>query len=252
MMPPTTAAASLPSAAGLEAVAAEARATAEINFVGTALALAAFLPLLASSSKSPALHHLSSVAATIAAPSRCLYSATKAAALMAVESARVECEGAGVRFFCKLMAVLSSANISSSPGYDQQRVPNQDSILQRRRQLRGTQGRQRRMDGKPPPRPGEGRRRHPHQPRPSPRTLPTHSLSAVFMAIWPMPSTKAGLLPPLHVQARHAAEPHATGVSLRRTQRSQEVRTAALASCEPSLGDALQVCLEAWVRLRMA
>jgi NAD(P)-dependent dehydrogenase (short-subunit alcohol dehydrogenase family) len=105
---PTTAAASLPSANGLEAVAAEARACAEINFVGTALALAAFLPVLASSSKSPALHHLSSVAAAIAAPSRCLYSATKSAALMAVESARVECEGAGVRFFSLLPGTIDN------------------------------------------------------------------------------------------------------------------------------------------------
>lgn len=112
----TTAASSLPSAAGLEAVAAEARAASEINFVGTALALAAFLPLLASSSKSPALHHLSSVAATIAAPSRCLYSATKAAAYMAVESARVECEGAGVRFFCKLAGIAPKLTSGLLPG----------------------------------------------------------------------------------------------------------------------------------------
>lgn len=41
------------------------------------------------------------MAATIAAPTRALYSATKAAAFMAVESCRVECEGSGVRFFCK-------------------------------------------------------------------------------------------------------------------------------------------------------
>lgn len=29
-----------------------------------------------------------------------MYSATKGAALMAVETCRVECEGTGVRFFC--------------------------------------------------------------------------------------------------------------------------------------------------------
>jgi NADP-dependent 3-hydroxy acid dehydrogenase YdfG len=59
------------------------------------------LPLLASTSNAPVLHHLSSVAATVPAPSRTIYAATKAAALMAVESCRVECEGCGVRFFCK-------------------------------------------------------------------------------------------------------------------------------------------------------
>lgn len=116
-------ASNLPTHGGLEAVAAEARACSEINFVGTVLALAAFIPLLAVSSASPVVHHLSSVAATIAAPSRCLYSATKAAALMAVESARVECEGAGVRFFCKTppdTADLPSCRVrsttSSAPG----------------------------------------------------------------------------------------------------------------------------------------
>ncbi|BEI93041.1 uncharacterized protein CcaverHIS019_0506690 [Cutaneotrichosporon cavernicola] len=98
----------LPTGAGLEALAAEARACSEINFVGTVLALAAFIPVLIVSSASPAVHHLSSVAATIAAPRRCIYSATKAAALMAVESARVECEGAGIRFFSLLPGTIDN------------------------------------------------------------------------------------------------------------------------------------------------
>lgn len=99
---------SLPAKAGLDALAIEARACGEINYVGTVLALATFLPLLASTSPSPAVHHLSSVAAAIAAPSRCLYSATKAAAYMAVESARVECEGMGVRFFSLLPGTIDN------------------------------------------------------------------------------------------------------------------------------------------------
>lgn len=108
-----------PSQKGMEAVAAEARACGEVNYVGTVLALACFvcppfllcftpdaqLPLLASTSRSPVLHHLSSVAATIPAPCRAIYSATKAAAFMAVESCRVECEGSGVRFFCELSTI---------------------------------------------------------------------------------------------------------------------------------------------------
>ena len=107
----------LPNENGLDRVAKEARACGEVNYVGTVLALACFvgiitaflavfstdrqLPMLASTSKSPVLHHLSSVAATIPAPCRAIYSATKAAAFMAVESCRVECEGSGVRFFCQ-------------------------------------------------------------------------------------------------------------------------------------------------------
>ncbi|KAL7421098.1 hypothetical protein Q5752_003982 [Cryptotrichosporon argae] len=98
----------VPTAAGLDALAAEARALSEINYVGTVLALACFLPLLASASPSPAVHHLSSVAATIPAPRRALYSATKAAALMAVEACRVECAGAGVRFFSLLPGTIDN------------------------------------------------------------------------------------------------------------------------------------------------
>ncbi|ORY33048.1 hypothetical protein BCR39DRAFT_520919 [Naematelia encephala] len=98
----------LPSLDGLENVAKEARACAEINYVGTVLSLACFLPLLASSSISPALHHLSSVAADVPAPVRTIYSATKAAALMAVESCRVECEGCGVRFFSLLPGTIDN------------------------------------------------------------------------------------------------------------------------------------------------
>ncbi|OCF32452.1 hypothetical protein I316_05878 [Kwoniella heveanensis BCC8398] len=88
-----------PSRDGLQRVADEARALSEVNYVGTVLALACFLPLLASTSRSPAVHHLSSVAATVPAPHRVIYAATKAAGLAAVESCRVECEGCGVRFF---------------------------------------------------------------------------------------------------------------------------------------------------------
>ncbi|KAL1407509.1 hypothetical protein Q8F55_006942 [Vanrija albida] len=99
---------SLPTKEGLENVVKELRALNEINIVGTVLSLATFLPLLASSSESPAVHHLSSVSATIPAPMRCLYSATKAGAYMAFEAARVECEGAGVRFFSLLPGTIDN------------------------------------------------------------------------------------------------------------------------------------------------
>ncbi|WVQ73780.1 hypothetical protein IAR50_003360 [Cryptococcus sp. DSM 104548] len=88
-----------PSLDGMKAIEHEAKAVSHVNYLGTVLSLSCFLPLLASTSKSPALHHLSSVAATVPAPHRVIYAATKAAALQAVESARVECEGCGVRFF---------------------------------------------------------------------------------------------------------------------------------------------------------
>ncbi|KAK8844028.1 hypothetical protein IAR55_006822 [Kwoniella newhampshirensis] len=96
---PSSTGLAIPTKEGLDVVAAEARALAEVNYLGTVLALACFLPLLASTSVSPALHHLSSVAATVPAPHRVIYAATKAAGLQAIESCRVECEGCGVRFF---------------------------------------------------------------------------------------------------------------------------------------------------------
>ena len=93
---------------GIKNVAAESRACVEINYLGTTLALATFLPLLARSSRMPVLHHLSSVAATVPAPRRNIYSATKAAGLMAVESCRVECEGSGVRFLSILPGTIDN------------------------------------------------------------------------------------------------------------------------------------------------
>lgn len=92
---------------GIEQVKAEAQACANINFLGTTLALATFLPTL-SRSRSPVLHHLSSVAATIPAPRRTIYAATKAAGLHAVESCRVECEASGVRFLSVLPGTIDN------------------------------------------------------------------------------------------------------------------------------------------------
>ncbi|WWC98206.1 hypothetical protein V866_005097 [Kwoniella sp. B9012] len=117
-----------PSKAGLDKVAFEARAVSEVNYVGTILALTCFLPLLASTSKSPALHHLSSVAATVPAPHRVIYAATKSAGLMAVESCRVECEGCGVRFFSFCPGTIDNefrlkTSTSQSGGRDETKLP---------------------------------------------------------------------------------------------------------------------------------
>ncbi|RSH95143.1 hypothetical protein EHS25_000229 [Saitozyma podzolica] len=119
---------SSPDKAGMDRIAVEARACAEINYVGTVLALACFLPLLANSSRSPAVHHLSSVAATIPAPCRAIYSATKAAAFMAFESCRVECEGSGVRFFSLLPGTIANdfrtkTAVAETGGRDETKLP---------------------------------------------------------------------------------------------------------------------------------
>ncbi|WVQ81303.1 hypothetical protein IAT38_003426 [Cryptococcus sp. DSM 104549] len=118
----------LPSREGLDRVAAEARAVSEVNYLGTVLALACFLPLLASTSKSPALHHLSSVAATVPAPHRTIYAATKAAGLHALESCRVECEGCGVRFFSFCPGTINNdfrlkTATSQTGGRDETKMP---------------------------------------------------------------------------------------------------------------------------------
>ncbi|WWD21317.1 hypothetical protein CI109_105801 [Kwoniella shandongensis] len=117
-----------PTKEGLDRVAAESRALAEVNYLGTVLALACFLPLLASTSVSPALHHLSSVAATVPAPHRVIYAATKAAGLQAVESCRVECEGCGVRFFSFCPGTIDNdfrlkTAFSQTGGRDETKLP---------------------------------------------------------------------------------------------------------------------------------
>ncbi|WRT69298.1 uncharacterized protein IL334_006282 [Kwoniella shivajii] len=117
-----------PSKEGLDKVAFETRALSEVNYIGTVLALTCFLPLLASTSKSPALHHLSSVAATVPAPHRVIYASSKAAGLMAVESCRVECEGCGVRFFSFCPGTIDNefrlkTATSQSGGRDETKLP---------------------------------------------------------------------------------------------------------------------------------
>ncbi|WWC63790.1 uncharacterized protein I303_106395 [Kwoniella dejecticola CBS 10117] len=117
-----------PDQKDLDKVASEARALSEVNYIGTVLALTCFLPLLASTSKSPALHHLSSVAATVPAPHRVIYAATKAAGLMAVESCRVECEGSGVRFFSFCPGTIDNefrlkTSTSQTGGRDETKLP---------------------------------------------------------------------------------------------------------------------------------
>ncbi|KAJ9112402.1 hypothetical protein QFC20_002189 [Naganishia adeliensis] len=97
---PNVAEANLPAKDGLQALADEARRLADVNMVGVAVSVAAFLPLLSSTSESPLIHHLSSVAGLVPAPTRALYAATKAGGLACFRSAAVENGGgrSGVRF----------------------------------------------------------------------------------------------------------------------------------------------------------
>ncbi|KAI5449911.1 hypothetical protein NCC49_003920 [Naganishia albida] len=90
----------LPAKDGLQALVDETRRLADVNMVGVAVSVAAFLPLLSSTSKSPLIHHLSSVAGLVPAPTRALYAATKAGGLACFRSAAVENGGgrSGVRF----------------------------------------------------------------------------------------------------------------------------------------------------------
>ncbi|KAJ9103594.1 hypothetical protein QFC20_004750 [Naganishia adeliensis] len=71
----------LPGREGLHTLGEQTRRLAEVNVVGIAVSIATFLPLLSSTSESPLIHHLSSVAALIPAPTLALYAATKAGGL---------------------------------------------------------------------------------------------------------------------------------------------------------------------------
>ncbi|RXK37442.1 hypothetical protein M231_05265 [Tremella mesenterica] len=125
----------IPTKEGLDVVAADARKLSEVNYVGTLLALTCFLPLLSATSKSPVVHHLSSVAAGITPPHRVVYGSTKGAALIAMEAARVECEGCGVRFFSLLPGTINNdfrlkLSTSGQPGRDETKMSSIKSGLE--------------------------------------------------------------------------------------------------------------------------
>lgn len=56
---------------------------------------------MSKTSAQPLIHHLSSVAALVPAPTRAIYGATKAAGLNVLMAAKMECSGKGVRFLGK-------------------------------------------------------------------------------------------------------------------------------------------------------
>jgi len=77
-------------AAGLSCLREVVLAAATGNYIGPILAAAAFVPLLSLSSKRPAIAVTSSLAAVIPAPTRSLYTSTKAASLMFFRSLAIE------------------------------------------------------------------------------------------------------------------------------------------------------------------
>lgn len=81
-----------PDRAGLEAVERVVTGAAHVNVSGTALCLAAFVPMLQTTSRLPAIALTSSAAALFATPTRSVYAATKAAQLSLFRSVAIECK----------------------------------------------------------------------------------------------------------------------------------------------------------------
>lgn len=75
---------------GLEAVQKAVSSAANVNLSGTAVCLAAFLPMLQTTSQLPAVVLMSSAAALFATPTRSVYASTKAAQLSLFRSVAIE------------------------------------------------------------------------------------------------------------------------------------------------------------------
>jgi NAD(P)-dependent dehydrogenase (short-subunit alcohol dehydrogenase family) len=78
--------------AGLNAVLKAVNRASEINLTGTAMVLAAFVPMLQTTSTHPAISLTSSAAALFAAPTRSIYAATKSAQFSLFRSVAIECQ----------------------------------------------------------------------------------------------------------------------------------------------------------------
>ncbi len=75
---------------GLEAVQQAVTSASNVNLAGTAICLAAFLPMLQTTSRFPAVILMSSAAALFATPTRSVYAATKSAQLSLFRSVAIE------------------------------------------------------------------------------------------------------------------------------------------------------------------
>ncbi|KAI0973012.1 short-chain dehydrogenase [Xylaria arbuscula] len=93
-----------PGAAGVQhAVGIVSRAT-QGNFFGPLVAAVTFIPMMKRTSASPAILLVSSIAAVVPAPTRALYAATKAAALLLFQSLAIE--HPEIAFTCMLPATI--------------------------------------------------------------------------------------------------------------------------------------------------
>ncbi|SNX81578.1 uncharacterized protein MEPE_00283 [Melanopsichium pennsylvanicum] len=81
-----------PDKSGLEAVHQAVSSASNVNVAGTAVVLAAFLPMLQTTSAFPAVVLISSAAALFATPTRSVYAATKAAQLSLFRSVAIEAQ----------------------------------------------------------------------------------------------------------------------------------------------------------------
>lgn len=79
-----------PDKSGLEAVQQAVASASNVNVAGTAICLAAFLPMLQTTSSLPAVVLMSSAAALFATPTRSVYAATKSAQLSLFRSVAIE------------------------------------------------------------------------------------------------------------------------------------------------------------------
>jgi len=81
-----------PDASGLLAVQQAVTSASNVNVAGTAICLAAFLPMLQTTSRFPAVILMSSAAALFATPTRSVYAATKSAQLSLFRSVAIEAQ----------------------------------------------------------------------------------------------------------------------------------------------------------------
>lgn len=125
--------------AGLEAVQQAVTSASNVNVAGTAVCLAAFLPMLQTTSRFPAAVLMSSAAALFATPTRSVYAATKSAQLSLFRSVAIEAQAhqeaapaasgkprANVRFLAVCPGTISSSFRHSAVDLDASTEMSQD------------------------------------------------------------------------------------------------------------------------------
>ncbi|KAI1201834.1 short-chain dehydrogenase [Nemania serpens] len=105
-----------PDAAGVERAAGIVGRAAQGNFFGPLITAMTFVPMMKRTSASPAILLVSSIAAVVPAPTRALYAATKAAALLFFQSLAIE--HPEIAFTCVLPATIEGNFRSSAVDVD--------------------------------------------------------------------------------------------------------------------------------------